>query len=258
MLYEIVSAADHEQLFWNHVNQDPIDYYFFILDWTRNRQDTKILLALKNDVINGLALEYADRVVQLRGSQDAVRELLDNVDLEGVDLQVPLDYADMIQTRYMARSEAEITLMQVTRGEEKIAIKHDVGRMLPSDAEEIAETMKRCDPVWWGDTDAENIRKSLETNLFFGIRQGGKIASFGSAHQTDTSCSNVSVIATRAGFRNRGYATSVTSFLVNEILKLHQTAIIHVLSKNVPAVKVYLKVGFKPYKRYRLMHLKKR
>ena len=258
MSYEIVSAADHEQLFWNHVNQDPVDYYFFFLDWTKNRQETQILLALKEGVVSGLALIYANHVVQFRGSRYAVKKLLDSIDVPTADFQVSMNCVDLVESRYQALAKAEMILMRVDKGEENVAVEHDVARLLPSDAEEIAETMKRCDPIWWNETKAENIRKSLETNLVFGIRQEGKIASFGSAHQTDMSCSNISVIATHEEFRNRGYATSVTSYLVREILKSHETAIIHVLRENAPAVKVYSRVGFKPYKRCLLMRAKKR
>ncbi len=151
-----------------------------------------------------------------------------------------------------------MTLMRVDKGDETPMVNHDIASLVPGDAEEIAELMRRVDPLWWGDTTADGVRKSLETNLFFGIREDGIIASFGGAHRTDVECSNVGVIATHERFRNRGYATSVTSYLVKEILKSHATAIIHVLSQNTPAVKAYSKVGFKPYRRYQLVHGRKR
>jgi len=243
MQYEIVSAADYTQVFWKYVNQDPLNYYFFILDWTKNRQDTKILLAIKGGEVGGLALIYADRIVQLRGSREAVDRLLGNISVLSGEIQTPADCADLVQQNYSVIQQAEMILMRVDRGGETILVKHDVEKLLPSDAEEIAETMRQCDPVWWAGIETENTRKSLENNLFYGIRADGKIASFGSAHKNDLSCCNVSVIATHERFRNRGYATSVTSFLVRETLASHQTAIIHVFKSNAPAVKVYSRVG---------------
>lgn len=36
---EIVAVADgYEQMFWDYVNRDPLNYYFFILDWTMRRE----------------------------------------------------------------------------------------------------------------------------------------------------------------------------------------------------------------------------
>jgi len=52
------------------------------------------------------------------------------------------------------------------------------------------------------------------------------------------------------GYRNRGYATSVVSALVEQILPESGLLLIHVESENKPAMRVYTKVGFKPYKRY--------
>ena len=45
---KIVSLDDgYEQTFWNHVSQDPLDYYFFILDLKQQPEQTKILLAIE-------------------------------------------------------------------------------------------------------------------------------------------------------------------------------------------------------------------
>ncbi len=52
---------------------------------------------------------------------------------------------------------------------------------------------------------------------------------------------------------NRGYATSVVSALVEEILKRSDRAMIHVLKDNHPAIRTYSKVGFKPFKSYSLV-----
>ncbi len=258
MRYEISSAADREELFWSCVFQDPVDFYFFILDWTKNRKDTKILLALDGNAIGGLVLIHDNRVVQLRGSRDAIAELVSHINLNEANFEVPLDCLDLLKSRYEVSSEAEMILMRVDKGKETPQVKHDTVRLVPDVAEEIAELMRRLDPVWWRDTTSDGIRKSIETNLFRGIRQEGKIASFGSAHRTDMTCSNISAIATHEQFRNKGYATSVTSFLVEEILKSHITAIIHVLSQNTPAAKAYSKVGFRPHRRYHLVHARKR
>jgi predicted GNAT family acetyltransferase len=47
-----------------------------------------------------------------------------------------------------------------------------------------------------------------------------------------------------------GFATSIVSALVKEILKNSPVAIIHVRKDNASAIQVYSKVGFKPYKQY--------
>jgi hypothetical protein len=88
---KVVSLEDgYEQYFWKHVSRDPLDYYFFILDKRQRPEKTQILLALEGRKIEGLMLLYAGRIVQLRGTRDAVKALFEKVDLEQVELQAPL------------------------------------------------------------------------------------------------------------------------------------------------------------------------
>jgi predicted GNAT family acetyltransferase len=82
-----------------------------------------------------------------------------------------------------------------------------------------------------------------------GIKQDQRIVSAGMTRLIDFG-SNVGVAATQEEYRNRGYATSIVSALVGEILKTSSTAIIHVITDNTSAVRVYSKVGFKPYRTY--------
>ncbi|MGQ9507611.1 MAG: GNAT family N-acetyltransferase [Candidatus Bathycorpusculaceae bacterium] len=54
---------------------------------------------------------------------------------------------------------------------------------------------------------------------------------------------------TKPEHRNKGYATSLASFLVKEALKQTNHVGLFVRSDNYPAKRVYEKVGFNVYKR---------
>ena len=247
---KVIALDEHsENAFWKHVNKDPLDYYFFIFDWKLNRDKVKILLAEEDGNIAGLMLIYRDVVVQLRGNREAVRLLLNELTLEKVELQAPLDCEDLILSKYKMKTRQEMTLMSLRRGEESIRVTTKPIKLRLDDAEDVAELMRRADPLWWGEIEAEWLRLRMADSLLLGIRYEGKIVSFGMARLTDFG-SNISAIATRGECRNRGYATSIVSSLVSEILKISNTALIHVISDNGPAVHVYSKVGFRPYKTY--------
>jgi len=249
----IASIRDgFENAFWNHVYQDPLHYYFFILDWKERPEQTKIFLAMEGKKIRGLMLVYADAIVQLRGNREAVEKLLDSVSLEKVELQAPLGCEDIVTRKYSPQIRYELVLMTLKKGEENIQVKSNPVRLKPEDAEEVAEIMRKADPEWWGDIAVENRRESLEKTYWLGMKRDGKIVSVGNTRFADFG-SNIGVIATDERYRNMGYATSIVSALVQEILKRSPPALIHVLSDNAPAIRAYSKVGYKPYRHYLLI-----
>jgi predicted GNAT family acetyltransferase len=238
-----------EKLFCEHVNQEPFNHYFFILDWKMWREQTKIFLAMEHERIKGLMLVYRDYVVQLRGERGAVRLLLDQLSLEKVELQAPLECEDLVLSKYAPRLKERMTLMTMTKGEERVNTATTPVRLGVEDAEEIARIMREADPSWWGEQTGERLRERMKEVLWLGIKKDGRIVSVGMVRLIDLG-SHIGVVATREEYRNRGYATSIVSGLVREIFRSYSTALIHVLAENAPAIHVYSKVGFKPYETY--------
>ena len=70
-----------EPSFWEHVNQDIPHYFFFALDWKHYRNDTKILLALKENRIDGMMLIFKEKIVHLRGSSDSAKAFVERLDV---------------------------------------------------------------------------------------------------------------------------------------------------------------------------------
>ena len=247
---KVVSVADDcERMFWSYVNRDPLDYYFFILDWTQRREQTKIFLAVEGEDVVGSLLVYADSVVQFRGSREAVQKLLEYANLEKVELQAPPDCEDIVCQKFKPRIRQDMVMMRLNRGEESIRITEKPVRLGIEDAEAIADLMRRCDPEWWGETNAERLKQRWQDVFLLGIRKDGKLVSVGNVRFVDFA-SNIGVVATDEHYRCRGYATSIVSGLVEEIFKRGPIALIHVIADNAPAVRAYSKVGFRPYKTY--------
>jgi len=248
---KIVCVADgYEQTFWNYVNRDPIDYYFLVLDWTQRREQTKIFLAVEGEEVLGSLLIYADSVVQFRGSREAVRKLLECADFEKVELQAPPDCEDIICQKFKPRIRQDMVMMRLNRGEEHIQISDKPVRLGVECAEEVAALMRRCDPEWWGEVNGELLRQRWTSVFWLGIRKEGRVVSVGNTRfDVDFAC-NIGTAATDERYRSMGFATSIVSALVEEILKRCPIALIHVIADNAPAVRAYSKVGFKPYKTY--------
>lgn len=251
----IVSVDDgFEESFWKLANQDTLNYFFFIFDWTRRREQTRIILALEDSHIEGSMLLYADQVVQLRGSKKAVKSLIDSVDLENVELQAPVDCEEIVLKKYRPEFKHILVLMSLEKGEENLQIKHTPVKLIMGNAEEIVEVLRKADPEVWGDLNVTT--RHWEDAYMLGIRHDGKLVSVGLTRFVDFG-SNIGAIATDESYRNMGYATSIVSALVQEILKNSPRALIHVLSDNAPAIRVYSKVGFKPHANYLFIRGKK-
>ena len=238
-----------EPTFWKHVLGDVPNYYFFILDWKLNKDKTKILLAIEDEIIIGSMLIYNDRNVHIRGSPDAAKLLMNKVDLEKAEFQVPIQHEAIVLKKYKPSTRHEMILMTLQRGDENLHIRHPIEKLGSSEAEEIADLLREEFPEW-GEFTGDRIRDRLKNNvLFLGVKEDEKIASIGNTHIVDFG-SNIGMVVTRKSYRGRGYATSIVSALLKEILQGSELALIHVLGDNPSALYVYTKVGFKPYKTY--------
>lgn len=147
---KVVSVEDgFEPIFWNLVNKDPLNYYFFIFDWTRRREQTKILLAMEDERVSGSMLLFArteeHSVVQLRGNREAVDLLLESVGSEKVELQAPLECEDIVLKKYKPSFRHVLVLMRLKKGEENIQIDHAPVKLGVEDTGEAVDLMRRSD-----------------------------------------------------------------------------------------------------------------
>jgi len=198
----VIMDERSERIFWDHVNLDPLNYYFFIFDLKQRRDQTKIMLTMEGESIQGLMLVYRDQVVQLRGNREAVKLLLDNLSLEKVEMQAPLDCEDLVLSKYSPKLREEMMLMYLKRGEENIQISTAPMKLGTDDAEQVLELMRRADPTWWGDIQIEFVQKALKEALCFGIKQDNKLVSLGITRLVEFG-SNISAVATHEQYRDR-------------------------------------------------------
>lgn len=250
---EIVSLEPAlEPIFWEHINPDIPYYYFFAFDWKYNRDATKILLALEGNRIDGMMLVYRQSIVQLRGSCEAVRALLERLDLEKVELQALEQHKRYVLEKYKPALSHEMMLMVLRKGEERLQIKHSMVKLDDSDAEQAATIMKYADPEFWGTVTSQRIVEGMNNVNWLGVKVNEELVSIGNIRLTEWG-GLIGVVATHEDHRNKGYAISIVSELVKHILEKLSIAMIYVLSDNPPAVRVYQKVGFKPYRTYLFM-----
>ena len=246
-----------EPTFWKCVNNDIPHYFFFALDWKHSRKETRILLALKKKRIDGMMLLFNDRFVQLRGSIESVKALLKKLDLEKVELQVSWQHKQKIIEKYEPVWSHELMLMTLKKGEERLYMTHPIVTLEESDAEQIADMMTKVNPESWGGITTDVILEGMSNTIWIGIKMQDELVSIGRMRLAED-VGHIPTVATHEAYRNMGYATSIVSHLVKRILKQVPLVILYVLSDNPSAIRVYNKVGFRPYRKYFFMKGEKR
>jgi len=162
----VLLDSSWEPTFWKHVLGDVPNYYFFILGWKLNKDKTKILLAVRDEDVVGSMLIYDERIVHIRGSPDAAKLLMNEVDLEKAEFQVPIEHEAIILKKYKSSAKHEMILMTLQRGDENLHIRHPVLKLGPSEAEEIADLLGEEFPEW-GEFTGDRIRERLKNNVQF-------------------------------------------------------------------------------------------
>lgn len=80
---------------------------------------------------------------------------------------------------------------------------------------------------------------------FFGVFEGDRLAAIGSSMVSVPEAWNLVSIETHKDFRGKGYATEVTSALVERALRETGTVTVTVVKDNEPALRTYSKIGFR-------------
>lgn len=80
---------------------------------------------------------------------------------------------------------------------------------------------------------------------YFGIYDAGRLVAMAGERLRLPGFTEISAVCTHPDSRGRGYASSLVSTLIHEIIERDETPFLHVRTENVEAIRVYEKLGFK-------------
>jgi len=238
-----------EEKFLRYLWKAPLGFFFFITDLQMERESTRFLLAMDGGRVEGAMLFFKGRIVHARGSARAVKALIKRIDIDVVEGMVQLEHAKLIVRALEPGYMAEMRMLHLRKGNERLSKVRISRRLKEGDAREVAALMRAADPRLWGRQKAASVRESMKHGIWVGVRKEGKLVAIGMARTHDFG-GMIHTIATAEGHRNLGYATANVSSLLTEMFKRTDDALIHVFRHNGPAYRVYTKVGFRPYKRF--------
>ena len=87
--------------------------------------------------------------------------------------------------------------------------------------------------------------RTVELGRYIGIRQDDRLVAMAGERFKVNGYTEISAVCTLPDYRERGYATALSSILVNTILDQGDIPYLHVSPKNESAVQLYEGLGFK-------------
>ena len=236
-----------EPIFWGFVEERIEEYFFFIMDYKQHPDLTKIWMALDDaGEINGMLLCYREKHIQIRGNNEAIKELINQVDMISMDITVLNSQKECLCSKNKEnKKEILLNRMVIHPGENQVINDFTPEILDESDQVELASLFRKADPEFWGNIQGKDLEFN-ETHKWFGIKRENKIVSFAQTWIGDE-VGIVSTVATDLDFRKRGFATSLVSYAVQDLFKHTPLGLIHVRADNAPAVHTYKKIGFKDY-----------
>jgi ribosomal-protein-alanine N-acetyltransferase len=269
-MLEIIELNDEiKDLFWQYVLRDIPRYFFFILDLKHYPEKCKFLIALEDKVIIvGVCLIWRNHIAQIRSQDPKVIEALFNAIPKEIPIdEVTFEYPHQDLLRKLVKPSKEIPMHRMLLEKQRMILNKE--KMIPrflldniytqrsldsKDVEKIVKLMQHSDPVFWGDITSEKFQFD-ESQKYEGLFHGDKLISF-TLSWIDETAAIVSIVATHPDYQNKGLATYLVNEAVHKLMEHTEIGLIHVRVDNLPAIRVYEKVGYEIYQTYLNVRLK--
>ena len=243
--FEEVDEAE----FFRFLYRDKVLHIFTIYDLQCERDKTKVWVAFKNNRICGYLFEFNKRIVHTHGAAESLTKLLHRVDLDELTIIIEPQHLTTVKKFFTPveptdpSSRGKITTYLVMKSSAqtfKPSIKHRVKRLR---SEDLSDVLKHLGKEW-----KERVEKAIRRGFAFGAYHKGLLASVATVPEIIDNIALIRGVYTVPSLRGRGLATTASSALVEELIKLGKEVVLWVAKDNKPARKVYEKIGFEKTK----------
>ncbi len=248
---------DMDEKFLEFLMRDVVSNFYTILDLKFSRERTKIWVAIDEDEFIGYMLEHDGRIIKIRGDDSCAAELLKMSALENPEFNVEPPHVKAVEKIYEPISPVgasrnkinTILAMEVDRKRFRPLDKHGAKKLGEGELDRLLKLyIKFYEEMALGPITREQIQvilnRSAKHGATYGIYRGDELVSFASGNRVLKDVANMAPVYTSPGSRSRGYATSACSALVGEFLTNNERMILFISENNIPALRVYGKIGF--------------
>lgn len=231
------------------LRSDPFINAYALWDLHRLCHRTKFYVCMENDELVGLLLDYLGHTgyhfIWLWGDERSVSELLDAPLPDKMIFHVPIELESTIKSKISITAKHHVDFMLLKKGNERLKIHHKIEPLSLRDACSFASLRKEKP----NEKDIKEAESFIREQPFYGIFVNSELVSAACFQVKLPEIWMLGGFYTKPEHRNKGYATSLASFLIKEALEETDHVGLHVRADNYPAKRVYEKVGFKLYKK---------
>ncbi|MEM3459119.1 MAG: GNAT family N-acetyltransferase [Candidatus Bathyarchaeia archaeon] len=231
--------------FLRFLQKDEIRHVFTICDLRYDRNKTQIWTATENHEVRGYLFEFDKRIIHTHGTVESIDKLIQYVALSEPTFVIEPHHLTIVRKLFEPikptdkASKDKITaylIMKATVKTFKPSIQHKVKKL---DIEDLKEVAKNFGEEW-----ANRIKDAIERGIAYGAYDNCTLASTATTSEILDTMALIRGVYTVEFSRGKGLATSVVSAIVKEILNLGKDAVLWVAEDNIPARRVYEKIGF--------------
>jgi len=199
---------------------------------------------------NGLARRYPSTVSPIVGLRDgSPAAFADLRELTGPGESVALAMANplTVPSGWLVIMNFPLEQMICTQTPETWPV--DLMELSPADAPEMLALATATEP-------GPFLLETIRMGRYFGVRSSdGRLAAMAGQRLQLEQFTEISAVCTDPAFRGLGHAKALVSFLAKQILSDGRVPFLHVRPDNLPAKKVYEKLGFRVRRVVQLMVL---
>lgn len=262
-MLKVVKLEDIDvQKFWDYVLSDIPLYFFFILDLKQYPEQSKFLVAIEKENIVGLCLIWKNHIAHVRGQNEEIVKTLFNTIPEDIPLKqinFEIKYQKLLSF-LIPKPKTKLHIHRMVLRKDKMIPRFPLDKpftqrnLTEKDAPKIAKLMAKAAPTYWSKITTKHLTFDDNQN-YTGLFDGNMLISFTLAW-IDETAAIIANAATHPEYQNLGLATYLVNESIHKMMEHTEIAIIHVLTDNIPAIKVYSKVGYEVYASFIMLGLK--
>lgn len=237
---------DNEQEFRYSLGKNKLLHIFTLYDLKNARERTEIWIASKNQR-NGYLIQFDKKIVHTHGDSECLPHLLEKIDAREAKFAIEPQHLAEVQKLYVpvkasdAATLGKITtylIMTVKAKDFHPSITHNVTNVCTHDLGDILNDSR--------EEYGEKVRQAQRSGVAFGVREYQHWISVAVVPEIVEDVGFIRGVYTAPAFRGKGFSTSTVSALARELFRLRLQPGLWVAKDNVPARRVYEKIGFKP------------